>query len=154
RSPALVRGEGCPGGFYPVEPRGFVCNDRTVTLSPSARSVEESAMAAAGPGPLPYRYAFSTAAPMYNRIPREDEQRRTEHPFGTPGAALEPPAHRSVYEDLATPDPISPVDPVPPFLASGGTAAEGRMGLVKDTLPAGSILSFTKIFAAEGRTWL
>src|SRR5512143_661939 len=37
RSTDLVPGEGCPGGFYRVEPRGYVCNDRTVTRAPSAR---------------------------------------------------------------------------------------------------------------------
>ena len=30
----LVRGKGCPGGFHAVEPRGYVCSDRTVTLAP------------------------------------------------------------------------------------------------------------------------
>src|SRR6185312_12028968 len=50
RSEGLVPGEGCPGGFYPVEPRGFVCNDRTVTRAPSALAVETAAAAASVPG--------------------------------------------------------------------------------------------------------
>lgn len=149
-----VPGEGCPGGFYPVVPRGFVCNDRTVTRSPSARALATSAAAAASPGPLPYRYAFSDGAPMYNRIPGADEQRRAERGFGPAGEARAPYARPSVYQELAGLAPIDPVDPVPAFLAGGGAAAEGRAGLVRQTLPAGAVVSFTRAFAAEGRTWL
>jgi hypothetical protein len=154
RSEGLVPGEGCPGGFYAVEPRGFVCNDRTVTRAPSTLSVETAAAAASVPGPLPYRYAFSDGAPMYNRIPKPEEQRRVELGFGPAGDARHPYTRRSTYHDLALLDPITPEDPVPPFLAGGGVAAEGRMGLVKQPLPPGTIVSYTRAFAAEGRTWL
>ena len=154
RAAELVPGEGCPGGFYPVEPRGFVCNDRTVTRSPSARARETAAAAAGVPGSSPYGHAFSDGAPMYNRIPRAEEQERVERAFGPAGGARRPYERPSAYHDLAGLEAIPPVDPVPPFLAGGGAAAEGRMGLVKETLPAGSIVSFTRAFAAEGRTWL
>src|SRR5262249_12704582 len=77
-----------------------------------------------------------------------------ERRFGPSGDERRPPSHPSSYQDLALLDPIAPVDPIPPFLAGGGAAAEGRIGLVKDTLPAGSILSFTRAFAAEGRAFL
>jgi L,D-transpeptidase catalytic domain len=154
RSTEPVRGEGCPGGFYLVEPRGFVCNDRTVTRSPSARAVETAAAAAGAPGPFPYRYAFADGAPMYNRIPDTAEQHRVERAYGPAGDERRPPAHASAYQDLASLATIAAVDAVPPFLADGGAAAEDRFGLVKDTLPAGAIVSFTRAFAAEGRTWL
>ncbi len=150
----LVPGEGCPGGFFAVAPRGFVCNDRTVTRAPSARRVETTAAAAVARGPLPFGYAFSDGAPKYNRIPSAAEQARAERGFGPAGDARRPYERPSTYQDLATLAPIAPRDPVPSFLADGGTAAEGRLGLVKETLLPGSIVSFTKVFAAEGRTWL
>jgi lipoprotein-anchoring transpeptidase ErfK/SrfK len=154
RADELAPGEGCPGGFYAVAPRGFVCNDRTVTRAPSARRTETTRAAAGSPGPFPFGYAFSDGAPKYNRIPTAAEQERFERGFGPAGDARRPYARPSTYHDLATLAPIQPVDPAPDFLASGGTAAEGRLGLVKETLLPGSIVSFTKAFAAEGRTWL
>ncbi len=154
RSAELVGGDGCPGGFYPVVPRGFVCNDRTVTRAPSARSVETAAAAAGSPGALPYRYAFSDGAPMYNRVPSQAEQQRTERPYGPAGEDRSPYARRSVYQDLASLVAVADLDPLPPFLADGGATAEDRFGLVKESLPAGAIVSFSRAFAAEGRTWL
>jgi hypothetical protein len=154
RGTDLVSGEGCPGGFYAVAPRGYVCNDRTVTRAPSVLRVETTRAATRVPGPFPFRYAFSDGAPTYNRIPTRAQQERTEIGFGPRGAARRPYGRPSVYHDLARLDAIEAADPVPAFLASGGVAAEGRLGLVKDTLPAGSIVSFTRAFAAEGRTWL
>jgi lipoprotein-anchoring transpeptidase ErfK/SrfK len=154
RSTELVRGENCLGGFYAVEPRGYICNDHTVTLTPSARFVEMSAAAAGGPGPLPFRYAFSDGAPMYNRVPTPDEQRRAEAGFGPADSATRHRHARSTYQDLAGLVGIEPTDPMPPFLENGGMAAEDRMGVVKLTLPAGSMVSFTRAFAAAGRTWL
>jgi lipoprotein-anchoring transpeptidase ErfK/SrfK len=154
RATGLVHGEGCAGGFYLVEPRGYVCNDHTVTLAPSTRFLEMSAAAAASPGPLPFRYAFSDGAPMYNRVPTPDEQRRAEHAFGPADSATRPRHARSSYQDLTASIPIEPTEPMPPFLQNGGMAAEDRMGVVKLTLPSGSMVSFTRAFAAEGRTWL
>jgi hypothetical protein len=159
RSTDLIKGENCLRGFYEVEPHGYVCNDHTVTREPSARGQVLTAATAGSPGPFPYRYAFSDGAPMYNRVPTAAEQRRTEHGLG-PARALTahddptPAKNRSSYEDLATRTPIAPADPLPDFLVNGGMAAEDRMGLVKETIPAGSMLSFTRAFAAEGRTWL
>jgi lipoprotein-anchoring transpeptidase ErfK/SrfK len=155
RSTELVRGEGCKNDFWEVEPRGYVCNDHTVTRSPSARFLEAAEAAKGAPGPFPYRYALSDGAPMYNRVPTPEEQERTERVFG-PAGDKRPPfkKHRSSYEHLATLDPIAPSDPFPAFLANKGTAAEGRLGLVKEPLPAGSIVSFTRAFAEGGRTFL
>jgi hypothetical protein len=154
KSTELVRGEGCKGGFYPIEPRGYVCNDRSVTLTPSPRLVEAAAALAASPGPMPYRYAFSDGAPMYNRVPTQAEQARAERGFGPTTQKRKYPKRRSSYEDLAVIDPIDPADEMPPFLAGGGRFNESRKGLVKETIPARSMLAFTRAFAAEGRTFL
>lgn len=154
RSTERVKGEGCPGGFYQVEPRGFVCNNRTVTEAPSKLFVEQAAASSAVKGPFPYRYAMSNGAPMYNRVPNGKEQTRHEGPLGPPGKHLTLPKSLAAHEELAVEGPIPAADALPSFLAGKGTAAEGRKGLLRETIPLGSMLSFTKAFAAEGRTWL
>lgn len=148
RSTDRVAGEGCKGGFYAVEPRGFVCADATVTISPSPRFTAIAAAASPASGALPYRYAFSDGAPMYGRLPAPDEQERAERRLGPASSRSRTKRSASSYEDLASTDEIGPAEPLPSFLATG----EGP--LVRETLPAGSMLSFTRVFEAAGRAFL
>jgi hypothetical protein len=149
-----VPGPGCSRGFYRVAPRGFVCADRTVTETPPDRFRRAADATRGGAGPFPYRYAFSNGAPMYNRVPTEAEQQRFERAYGPRGAHPKLPKGLRTHEELATPDPIDASDPVPDFLANGGSAKESPYDLVERTLPHGSMLSYTRAFQAEGRTWL
>lgn len=154
RSTERVRGPGCPGGFLPVEPRGYVCGDATVTLEPSERFVVASDATRAAPGPFPYRYAMSNGAPMYNRVPTAAEQARKERPLGKAGKFLRLPKTLSAHEDLAVVEPIAASDAAPGFAAEGKMLEPSRFGLVRQHIPLGSMLSFTRAFEAEGRTWL
>ncbi len=148
RSLDRVPGARCSGGFYAVEPRGFVCNDHTVSLAPPPRFAALAAAAAASAGPLPYRYAFSDGAPMYGRLPTPEEQERVERGLGPADSRTRARKGRSSYEDLASGDAPSPIEQAPAFLVP----AEGRLS--HETIPAGSMLSFTRAFAAAGRTFL
>jgi hypothetical protein len=154
KSTETVPGVGCPGGFYAIEPHGYVCNDRTVTLAPEARFAAAARATDPGPGPLPYGYALSNGSPMYNRIPTRDEQIRFERTYGPVGKWI--PLHKAVaaHGDLATFDAIPAKDETPAFLLDGKPADTDRLGLVRQTIPLGSMLSYTKVFEAEGRTWL
>ena len=154
RSTEKVPGIGCPGGFYAVEPHGYVCDDFTVTLSPGERFVAAARATDPKAGPFPYGYALSNGAPMYNRIPNRDEQVRFERIFRPVGVWI--PLHKSVaaHGDLATFDPIPARDPIPAPFGDGKPADTDRMGLVRQSIPLGSMLSYTKVFEAEGRTWL
>ena len=154
RSKDIVRGLNCPGGFYAIEPRGFVCRDRTVTLDPTPAFLAQSDATAPAPGAFPYRYGLSNGTPMYNRVPTPAEARRRENPFGPAGKWH--PLHRALaaHADLAATDLIVSSDATPSFLDHGGLAAEGRIGLERQVIPLGSMLSFTRAFTAEGRTWL
>src|SRR5262249_60603104 len=58
------------------------------------------------------------------------------------------------HEDLATFDSIAPKDTAPAYLLDGKPADTDRLGLVRQTIPLGSMLSYTRAFEAEGRTWL
>ncbi len=149
-----VQGPGCSRGFYRVAPRGFVCADRTVTETPPDRFRRAADATRGGPGPFPYRYAFSNGAPMYNRVPTVAEQERFERAYGPRGAHPKLPKGLRTHEELATPDPIEAADAVPDFLENGGSAKESPYDLVERTLPHGSMLSYTRAFRAEGRTWL
>jgi len=154
KSTETVVGVGCPGGFYRIEPRGYVCNDRTVTTSPNERFVAAARATDPGAGPFPYRYALSNGSPMYNRVPTRDEQVRFERTYGPVGKWRALDRAIAAHGDLAFPDIIAAKDSAPPFLLDGKPADTDRMGLIRQTIPLGSMLSFTRAFEAEGRTWL
>jgi hypothetical protein len=154
RSADIVRGEGCPGGFYAVSPRGFICRDRTVTLAPTPMFLAQASATAPSPGPFPYRYGLSNGTPMYNRVPTPAEAARRERFLGPAGKWHPLYPTLAAHEDLAAVDPILAGDATPAFLDHGGLAAEGRIGLERQVIPLGSMLSFTRAFTAQGRTWL
>lgn len=154
KSEELVRGRGCPGGFYRVEPRGFVCRDRTVSDAPRKAWLEAAEAARGTAGTFPYRYAFSNGAPMYNRVPTPAEQARFEKFLGKPGTHADLPKTLRSHEELAVTEGIPAKDALPPFLMDKGSAREAPFDLVEQTIPLGSMLSYTRAFEAEGRTWL
>jgi hypothetical protein len=152
RSEERVQGEHCHNGFYEIEPRGFVCDDHRVTLAPAERFVTLSRATAAAPGPLPYRYAFSDGAPIYGRVPTRAEQEHAERRFGRARSQTNPRKSRSSYEDLASTDAFEPVEASPGFLSA--LPGDPRKSPVEERIPAGSMLAFTSVVSAEGRTFL
>jgi hypothetical protein len=155
RQAERVPGEGCPGGFFLVAPRGYVCNDRTVTLDRDTAFLRADAHTRPRPGPYPYDYAISSGAPMYARVPTAREQQRTEWRYGPVGVVHPLPLFQRGHEHLATTAPIVPVDPLPDFLAGGGTArGEPVFEVLERTIPHGSMLSYTRAFDVAGRTFL
>lgn len=71
--------EGCPGGWYAVAPRGFVCVGKTATLATGDALVRAASLRPDTSKPLPYAYGFVLAvAPLYLRLPSKDEQLQTE----------------------------------------------------------------------------
>jgi hypothetical protein len=153
-SDARVRGPGCPKGYWRVEPRGYVCHDRTVSEDPP-EAFRLAAEATRGrPGPFPYSYAISNGTPMYNRVPTPAEQARFERWLGAPGSRVQLPLTLRSHEELASERRIEAIHPVPSFLASGGSARAWPFDLVEQTIPLGSMLAYTEVFEAEGRRWL
>ena len=80
RKPEPATKNGCPGGFYEIEPRGFVCvNDESATLDLQHPLVRAAHQRPDRLRPLPYSYAFVRAvAPLYLRIPTKEEQLKSE----------------------------------------------------------------------------
>ncbi len=155
RSDAGAPGPGCAEGFYAVEPRGFVCNDRTVTLRPTDRYLSAMQLAQAGTSPLPYRYALSNGAPMYRRLPTKRETEVTERFLGEPGTFAPLSWGNRGHEKLAEARRVVADGEVPFFLRAGGAAGtETPLAVLRRTIPLGSMLAYTRAFEHEGRTWL
>jgi lipoprotein-anchoring transpeptidase ErfK/SrfK len=70
----------CPGGWYRIEPRGYVCSNHEVTFDTNHPLVRAASVRPDTTKPLPYKYAFlSGAAPLYLRIPNSEEQKKAEY---------------------------------------------------------------------------
>lgn len=154
RSASRVAGVGCSGGFYQVEPRGYVCADRTVSAEPDAGFLAAAQATRARSGPFPYRYAISNGAPMYNRLPSAAEQVRIERMYGPAGEHTPLPMFQRSHEELAVAEPIERDGELPAFFREGRSPRKPPFDLVNQTIPPGSMLSFSTAFEAEGRTWL
>ncbi len=78
RSAEPVGKAGCPGGWYQIEPRGYVCAGEEATTdldTPILKATRPPNLKTA----LPYRYAFVRAVlPMYLRVPTAEEQYKSE----------------------------------------------------------------------------
>ncbi|MCC6214839.1 MAG: L,D-transpeptidase [Polyangiaceae bacterium] len=154
-SPDRTPGPGCPGGFLPVEPAGWVCVDRTVTLDPESRLSRAVALVEPGPGTLPYGYALSDGAPMYTRLPAVDEWTRAERWFGPAGVPRPLAWGSQGHGRLADARAIEPTGEAPFFLDAGGALrTETPLGLVRRRLPPGSMVAYTAAFRHAGRTFL
>lgn len=153
KSSEPVVGEGCPKGYLAVEPRGYVCRDHTVNTAPSPELREALASLAPRPGPFPFEWAISNQAPMYNRLPTAAEAKRAERGLGPPGVWQKLHRSHAAHEELALSDVIVTKGAAPTFLEAGRPVTEERLGLVRQTIPLGSMLSYTRAFALDGRPY-
>ena len=99
---------------------------------------------------LPYRYVFSKGAPMYNRIPTPEEQRKAE---GPPERRVDPPPlsrFLSGHEELAVNEAIRATDAIPAAWKEGAPAGAPRE-LVRKWIPHGSMLAYHAAFEAQAR---
>ena len=79
RGPAIVN-EGCEGGWYRINPRGFVCLGLGATLDLKHPTLLASNVRAIRGQGLPYLYARSTESPpyLYHKVPSLSEARQLE----------------------------------------------------------------------------
>lgn len=138
---------GCPGGFYPVPPAGFVCSGPTATLDVQDEIVRASTRRPNPDARMPYMYGIARSpAPLYTRLPTEKDLADVEPDLKkhlarwlvdeTNGA----PYGQDVWMDGrpgAPPDPrealaakTTETDRIPWFLA-GGRQVPNLSGLVK-----------------------
>jgi lipoprotein-anchoring transpeptidase ErfK/SrfK len=165
RDTTPLRRNDCRGGWYAVEPRGYVCLDTTTLVQGPDRTLSEGAerylralaTSAATTKDLPFGYALSLGTPMYGRIPTKEEQAQKE-------AELDPPpvgplgSWAAGHDGLAVEPPLSAAAPPPPFFDHGEFSPVYVQGkdarLVRRFAPRGTMLSFGSKFQAEGRSWL
>ncbi|MEM6791828.1 MAG: L,D-transpeptidase, partial [Myxococcota bacterium] len=149
-----VEGIGCRGGFYVIAPRGFVCDDATVTREVRTPFLDANRHTLPRDTPFPYAWAISNGAPMYARLPSAAEQQRFERRYGPVGTWHPLPKASRGHEHLATTESVAPSDPLPDFLV-GGRSARGRpLALVRKSVPHGTLFAFTRAFDHGGRTFL
>ncbi len=71
--------DGCPGGWYGVAPRGFVCTGKNATIEMDNPLIKAANVRPDTTKPMPYPYGFVRAvAPLYLRLPSKEEQMQTE----------------------------------------------------------------------------
>lgn len=145
----------CRSGYYAVEPRGQVCADHTTTTDaahPVVRATQELVRLSEEQSPIyPYNYGFSIGAPMYNYLPSEEQHRLAmlryrEKPWKLGDWA-------KGFEDLASTAQIPGGIEAPSTFSQGNNPA-ATDGLVRKSLPHGSMVAYGKSFEANGRVWL
>ena len=80
RGPAIVN-EGCEGGWYRINPRGFVCIGKGATLEPEEPLIKSLAARPERGKGLPYRYVMADEhhpPNLYFRLPTAEEMREVE----------------------------------------------------------------------------
>lgn len=163
---------GCPGGWFAVHPKGFICHDQTTTLEPDRHPLIAAKQKHHGrfDTDTPYSWGESHYAPVYRKLPDPQEQRRYEGGLERHLKRLDElrEARRSgaAEDDIRTPEQFRGVDifasqgEPPAFFAHGvpspwavvHTPADGRARY--EMVPQRSTIAWTDEFFAEGRSWL
>ncbi len=112
RAKALSGNQGCAGGWYRIEPRGYVCVGRGASLQFDHPVVLAALRGPRRGEPMPYRYVMSRkpAPHLYFKLPSEAEQLEAEGKRRAESIARHGPAIAKL---------LGPPDPLPDFLARG-----------------------------------
>lgn len=79
RSEEPVGKAGCPGGWYEIHPKGFVCAGDDATTDLESPILKAAARRPDIEAALPYRYGFVRAVlPLYLRVPTAEQQFKSE----------------------------------------------------------------------------
>ncbi|MGC4063716.1 MAG: hypothetical protein QM784_03560 [Polyangiaceae bacterium] len=83
RSPEPVGRDGCPEGWYAVEPRGYLCLDKRTTLDENHPTLQVRSMAANRTNSLPYPYAITRHdTSLYELDPKRRDGVREQRRLG------------------------------------------------------------------------
>jgi hypothetical protein len=143
----------CKGGFYAVQPAGFVCASQNVTNDPShpvvaaVREVQGEQDRA-----YPFRYGLSLGAPMYNKLPDRKTHATVMMRYPSPRKRLGDWAKS--FLDMDAGESIRADSEVPSFLRDGKSGPNATNGWVRRSIPHSSLLSYTLAFEHDGRVWL
>ncbi|MGZ3453900.1 MAG: L,D-transpeptidase [Polyangiales bacterium] len=119
---------GCPGGWVPIEPQGYVCMGREATAKLDDPIVKASFRRPETSAGLPYGYAVvrNQGAPFYTRLPTTAEAKALEpdwdYHFRTLEGAEADESKEGGYPQLSsTPKGKFPIEPAPGVLAPWAT---------------------------------
>ncbi len=155
RSEAPVKGTGCSGSYYPVEPYGWVCLDRRASIERSSRWLRAMAELAPRNSLMPFDFALSNGAPMYRRLPSSVEVEREGKIFGKAGSFKPQSWGNRGHERLAEARAVEASTALPWFFANGGSAGDANpLETLRRQIPHGSMLAYQGSFSHEGRTYL
>jgi hypothetical protein len=151
----VIKGRDCRGGWHEIRPFGFVCTAHGGTFDSQKRYVRAMQTLVPADGAYPYNYALSAGAPMYRRLPAEEESARSERWLGPVGFFRPLPDGHRVHERLATAEGPGEYGPIPFYLEDGGTASR-RSGTdpLRRLIPHGSALAYTKVVKHLSRDYL
>lgn len=142
----------CDEGWYPVEPRGFVCvggGDHAVKSADDPRVVAARAVLPDVSAAYPFKVGVSVGAPQYLRIPTVEEQQQTEGDVAGYKKSLPAADAKLGGAVSATPAGKGPSKELLAYLAMA------KPQLVhEDALYEGYKISWAHEFDANGRTWL
>jgi hypothetical protein len=162
--------DGCPGGWFPIEPEGFVC------AGPAATTDAHDSVVVATQGTLPdvshrLPYVYGTVrrpGPIYGRVPTETELAQAEPDLsermsawlaadGEVGAHYAPQVWLGGKEppDAAAAWQAHTSDPLPKFLSAGGTPTGVGAGgaAVVDHMKPKVGYSLLETFLSAGRRY-
>jgi hypothetical protein len=139
--------EGCPGGFFGVRPRGYVCAGDWASTDPEHPAAQALSSRADRGALLPYRYGMSRfpTPPLYTRVPTYAER-----------AQQEPELHYHVRHQGSSPWRHLAQEPLPGALALGGSAptfdgdTQRGAALVTGRAIPGSGFAFLSLFEVDG----
>ena len=150
-APLQGRGVGpCAGGWYAVEPRGFVCLGPASTLArDDPRALAAAEVLPDTAAPYPFHFGISMGAPRYRRVPTPAEQRQVEPNLDQHLASVA--ASSGGPADAMEAQPAGAA-PSPAFLRYA--ALRRKSPVHAEEAFAGMKVSWAREFDAEGRTWL
>lgn len=145
RAPQPVLGETCPGGWYAIEPVGFVCHESGVSFDPTRYNRAMQTLAPR-PGAFPFHYAVSIGAIAYRRLPTRSDLSTLKSL--TPTTATLPESDPSMFGTHLE------ASALPWFLDAGGSVArEHETRLVRREVPPATLLSLVSRFDFEGASY-
>lgn len=139
---------GCAGGWYRIEPEGFVCIGKTATLDLEHPLLKATRRRPDRESALPYVYGRSRfpTPPFYTKVPTTTEQRRVEvelakHLAGRP----------SRFDVVLEPIPEFLTGGAPSFTWGGTTHSPRSIYTGRAMVQSG--FAFLSFFESEGRTF-
>lgn len=149
---ALVpaRTEGCKGGWYRVEPQGYVCVGTNATLDLEHPILQVASYQPDRAAPLPYVYGRGGSPPpaLYTRIPTVSEQKLSE-PDRAGLLRRKPDSLWSALAQVEPPSLLANQERVPRLFGYPRLAQEWTWGQASRR----SAFAFIDFFQAEERLW-